>query len=78
MNLLSNAVKFTQDGQITVTAHVGEHKKYPKRSAHQYEHDLNAEEGGVTPSKFEEKQALYISVKDTGVGIPLEEQSKLF
>ena len=55
MNLLSNACKFTQDGTIEVTAWI-----------------INSEKDSVTEELIDnlEKGVLYVSVKDTGTGIP--------
>ena len=50
-NLLTNATKFTQEGGITVEAHVGERRGQP---------------------------TLEIAVHDTGIGMSIAEQQKLF
>ena len=63
MNLLSNACKFTQDGTIEVTAWI-----------------INSEKDSVTEELIDnlEKGVLYVSVKDTGTGIPEKEMGNIF
>jgi signal transduction histidine kinase len=63
MNLLSNACKFTQEGIIEVTAWI-----------------LTTENNSITEELEDnlEKSVLYVSVKDTGTGIPEEEIGKVF
>lgn len=63
MNLLSNAVKFTQDGTITVKAWIKEPRIKHKQSILIGEEANNKDRMGF----------LYVSVKDTGVGIPKKE-----
>ena len=68
INLLSNAVKFTQDGTITVKAWFKEPKiKHRAMISHQIETDKS------NKSNLDRIGRLYISVSDTGVGIPKDE-----
>lgn len=67
MNLLSNAVKFTQDGTIVVNAWIKE-PRVRHRPAVQIDNEIDLDRMG----------RLYVSVKDTGTGIPKEEIPKLF
>ena len=68
MNLLSNAVKFTQEGTITVTAWLAEPRALNTDKSDNAIHTMHEEREEGTKNS-----ALFISVKDTGVGIPKEE-----
>ncbi len=62
LNILSNAVKFTKKGSITIIAEV-----YPIVHC-----DL------ISYESCEEKTQAIIIIKDTGIGVPLNQQDKLF
>jgi two-component system sensor histidine kinase BarA len=62
LNILSNAVKFTKKGSITITAEI-------QPIVHC---DL------ISYESCEEKSQVIITVKDTGIGVALDKQDKLF
>jgi signal transduction histidine kinase len=69
-NLVGNAVKFTKHGSITITAKAVEGGGGDRV-------DLRAVDGTPPVSRGGEK-SLVIEVQDTGCGIPLEDQARLF
>ena len=74
MNLLSNAVKFTQEGTITVTAWLAEPRAFkPTRILNTDKSDNAIHTMHEEREEGSKNSALFISVKDTGVGIPKEE-----
>lgn len=66
VNLLSNAVKFTPSGEVVVEV-------TPATAAIR---ELDGATDGTTVSR--EEWLLHFSVRDTGIGIPLEKQHRLF
>jgi signal transduction histidine kinase len=67
LNLLSNAIKFTEHGSITIslTPELKPTKSSPPESLE-------------SPSPNNRRENIVVQFQDTGVGIPLGDQSKLF
>ncbi len=66
-NLLSNAVKFTHEGEVVIRVENGEWSM-------ENDEDDSSLQRSISSSLF----SIHISVHDTGIGIPLELQSRLF
>ncbi len=69
VNLLSNAVKFTPQGEVVLEVRVASHG--PRQPEPGREHDTDL-------IRHPEQWLLHFQVRDTGIGIPLEQQHKLF
>jgi signal transduction histidine kinase/DNA-binding response OmpR family regulator/HPt (histidine-containing phosphotransfer) domain-containing protein len=84
VNLLSNAVKFTDEGEIILRATVGEQQVVSGETTPGTPNTLAfpaaAPTGNYPDDCHENHQpfSLYITVKDTGVGIPSDRMKRLF
>jgi len=78
MNLLSNAIKFSRNGAIEIRAWTQRTRQRRSQSESESESltdDLNLLHNA---NEHSSEEYLYVQVKDTGVGIPLENQKLLF
>lgn len=73
INAISNAVKFTQVGSIVVNTTIEKVEKIPK-----FQTENNGDNNSKIVPEISAQEKVVIRVKDTGIGIDPERQSKLF